>query len=739
MNNVFSLLKNIVETKFKLSPLFSRTFKMRAEQKPFIDADYFTTLYKKLSVPIWFFLLVLTIGLDRVYNFHFDKTNFLYAFESIFIFIYLDSLLLLRYFSKTYKKNKLFFILISLLSLVVVAFMMDYVLHTFVFNSPVHLKENIIILLSVLILLLSIRELLLYREIKIIDNFNPTIGLFFVTYSSILLLLLLVNPTILFLSASDDFLILLDDIIYNGLILFSIVILLLTSIYYFSSKIFKIMLTIFGVIILILFISYSFIIVKDYGLMDHFIFNKPNNLVISIQGKIIEYLLLSIGVIIITYIVLHYKKIIEKFIFIIFIMLLSFFLLNITKYTKEIKVKTSYSHEVKTTLSLSREKNILVFFLDGFSGGDLERIFREKKGILSEYDGFVRYKNILTVNNGTDGSIFSMFGGWKYTVEEINKRPHETLREKAKNAYNVFEEAFIPKNWALTYLYPQYAYDLNKSINNPSFNYGEYYLKKQQKKELKKNNLKMLLMISLFKVVPLSIKNSIYNKGLWRNYNNANAKIRDAVQYKSKHWGFLNSFLDDMELNSSKKTLKYFQLGIPHRPNSIDTEGTLSGKSSYYTECYVTLEKIGEIFKKMKKYNVYDNTKIIIVSDHGWWRENMNFHNNFEKIIMKGYEDRMNIGMINPILLVKDFNQVGLIKTSDKFMTNADVPAIVCSSLEGGCSIEDIDPTIHDLNRTLTISTIGTTNLKNDNIFHVHEQYEVKNNIFNPENWTKLK
>ena len=751
MNNVFSLMKNIIEKKFKLGSLFSRTFKGREEEKTFINANHFTALYKKLSVPIWFFLLVLAIGLDRIYNFQLHKTNASYAFESIIIFIYLNGLIILRYFSGIGKKNKLFISLISLLSLAIMALVVDYVLQILTFTSSVYLKDNIIILLSVLILLLFIRELLLYKKIKVIDDFIPTLRLFFATYFSIFLLLFLINPMILFLSASEDFLISLDDIIYRGLILLLISIVSLTSVYYFSSKIFKTLLTILGIIILLLFVSYSFVIVKDYGLMDHFIFNKPINLIISQQGKTIEFFLLYIAIIFFIYIILHYKEIIEKFIFAIFLMLSSFFLLNVTKQTNEInaetsyshKIKTAYDHEIKTTLSLSKEKNILVFFLDGFSGGDLERIFREKKDILSEYDGFVRYKNVLTVNNGTWGSVLSMFGGWKYTVEEINKRPNETLREKAKNAYSVFEKAFTPNNWALTYLYPQYAYDINKSTNNPHFGYGEYYLKKYQKntdkKEFKRNNLKMLLKISWFKVVPLSIKNTIYDNGMWGNDNNANAKLKAAIQYKSKYWGFLNSFQNDMEFNSSQKTLKYFQLGIPHGPHSIDENGTLSNKSSYYTECYVTLKKLGTIFRKMKKNNVYDNTKIIIVSDHGWWRENINFHNNFEKIIPKGYGDRMNIGMINPILLVKDFNRIGPIRTSNKFMTNADVPAIVCSSLETGCPIEDTDPTTHDLNRTLIVSTVRSTILKRGNVFEVYSQYKVKNNIFNPKNWTKLK
>jgi arylsulfatase A-like enzyme len=65
----------------------------------------------------------------------------------------------------------------------------------------------------------------------------------------------------------------------------------------------------------------------------------------------------------------------------------------------------------------------------------------------------------------------------------------------------------------------------------------------------------------------------------------------------------------------------------------------------------------------LKKEGVYDNTKIIIVSDHG---------NSFDTDMFE------NTGMesFNPLLMVKPFNARGALVISEEFMTNADVPAI---------------------------------------------------------------
>jgi len=62
----------------------------------------------------------------------------------------------------------------------------------------------------------------------------------------------------------------------------------------------------------------------------------------------------------------------------------------------------------------------------------------------------------------------------------------------------------------------------------------------------------------------------------------------------------------------------------------------------------------------MKKENVYDKTKIILISDHGWWgRTSPEFKKNFSNKVPGGYENRFTESMVQPLLMVKDFNQKG--------------------------------------------------------------------------------
>ena len=79
-------------------------------------------------------------------------------------------------------------------------------------------------------------------------------------------------------------------------------------------------------------------------------------------------------------------------------------------------------------------------------------------------------------------------------------------------------------------------------------------------------------------------------------------------------------------------------------------------------------EIIGEWLKYLKESGCYDNTKIIIVSDHGFHLEN------FTDIIQYDIGMKLDGEAYTPILMVKDFNSHGEIQTSEEFMTNADTP-----------------------------------------------------------------
>ena len=122
--------------------------------------------------------------------------------------------------------------------------------------------------------------------------------------------------------------------------------------------------------------------------------------------------------------------------------------------------------------------------------------------------------------------------------------------------------------------------------------------------------------------------------------------------------------------DSSRFILNGRQMNVP---NSYGLE--------HYHVSMATYLQIGKWFDYLKQNGVYDNTRIIIVSDHG------RPMGQFEDLIVS---DELDLEGYHPILLVKDFADregddvaegiSGQVITSNEFMTNADVPLLV---LEG--------------------------------------------------------
>ena len=85
------------------------------------------------------------------------------------------------------------------------------------------------------------------------------------------------------------------------------------------------------------------------------------------------------------------------------------------------------------------------------------------------------------------------------------------------------------------------------------------------------------------------------------------------------------------------------------------------------------LLRLGEWFDYLRENGVYDNTRIIIVSDHShkFGQKGMQLDVDGKETDVTGFQCMM---------LVKDFDTTGFEK-NDEFMTNADTPSIALNSI----------------------------------------------------------
>ncbi|MBR6512646.1 MAG: sulfatase-like hydrolase/transferase, partial [Clostridia bacterium] len=93
-----------------------------------------------------------------------------------------------------------------------------------------------------------------------------------------------------------------------------------------------------------------------------------------------------------------------------------------------------------------------------------------------------------------------------------------------------------------------------------------------------------------------------------------------------------------------------------------------------------TMKYLGAWFDYLKENGLYDNTKIIICSDHGWCLEQYKDRIIGGKVLGEEHSNGNDTMYYNALLLVKDYDATGSPETDNTFMTNGDVPIIAISN-----------------------------------------------------------
>ena len=400
--------------------------------------------------------------------------------------------------------------------------------------------------------------------------------------------------------------------------------------------------------------------------------------------------------------------------------------LNCNAIQKEIKgVKSAIEavNNEKPTFNLSKNgKNVIVFMLDRGINEYIPYFVNEKPEIKEMYDGFCYYPNTISYGLCTNYGAPAIFGGYEYTPEEINKRDTELLRDKHDEALKVMPALFDEAGYNVTVCDAPYAGyntvpDLSIYSDYPdirTFITKGYYWN-AQKVNVSDRNFRNFFCYSITKIAPLAIQDHLYNHGTYNEsignkrfldeMRNSTAIVKDGL-YRSTgiNGEVMEDYLtlanlSDMTEISDDASDNFLMIDneLTHWPiyftepeyevsYYVDNEGFEKEHSDRYTLDGVTLDmkndvqigsyqvnmcailKIGAWLEYLKEQGVYDNTRIIIVSDHGRWL----YHN--DMYALDGTDDyETDIESYYPLLMIKDFDSHGF-TVDEQFMTNADVP-----------------------------------------------------------------
>jgi hypothetical protein len=215
--------------------------------------------------------------------------------------------------------------------------------------------------------------------------------------------------------------------------------------------------------------------------------------------------------------------------------------------------------------------------------------------------------------------------------------------------------------------------------------FGQNYLAKS-------NYADLLVLLGSMRSAPYTLKGVLFDKGPWRPF------LDQSAETTFREWAQLQA-LEEMSLTTAgESNLNFISSLLPHEPyymgedcQPLHEKFTVPGEEvqrrghvslfslqhSIGARC--ALLSVADYLEFLKRAGVYDNTKIVIVSDHG---------------IVGPVEDRSTRAVAGgtsaakfvrtrSVLLVKERGATGALRVSETFMPNAEVPRIVCEEIAG--------------------------------------------------------
>ncbi len=366
----------------------------------------------------------------------------------------------------------------------------------------------------------------------------------------------------------------------------------------------------------------------------------------------------------------------------------------------------------------SKGRNVVIFMLDRAFGQFVPYLINEKPELKETFSGFTYYPNTISYGTHTATGAPPLFGGYEYTTYNTKDLTDSAMDEMQNESLKVLPKLFAENGFKCTVMDPPYYSDLDgKTIEDfyhdidPDINafYADGTVKSEEEARsdykyfvhaARMNYIRHSIFISS----PLLFRGFLYDDGAYLMQE----RIDDRINY-SGHKEELEKLGNMMHLTDSGKdnftiiendlphsTNVYLQLPDYTREDRVDNSAyfgdwkdglaavdDVTGRDlNMYTDQQIqayqvnmsTLLSIGKWIEKLKENGVYDNTRIILVSDHGYC------FFAFDEMIHEEGEIVTDLDMFTPLLMVKDFGD-GEFTVSGEFMTNADVPVLAMKDL----------------------------------------------------------
>jgi hypothetical protein len=351
--------------------------------------------------------------------------------------------------------------------------------------------------------------------------------------------------------------------------------------------------------------------------------------------------------------------------------------------------------------------NVLVIFLDRFMGSYVESALAIRPELATELRGFTWYPRTVAAGANSIVGIHPMLGGYDYMPDAMNARGR-SLRDLSVEAYSILPYNFSKKGYRANVLNPRglgftmkgdcsfldmegvYCGHIPASVSRRSavamgFPLGDLTAS---------NYTDLLVLLSSMRAAPYGLKEMIRNHGSWRPF------LDHSAATTFTQWAELRALADLTDTSAPEPNYNIVSNILPHEPVYLGKGCTpqpkpftvpaeelrASGHKSLTSlqhanaaECSLII--VAEYLRHLQRAGVYDNTTVVLVSDHGVSAPDVN--DSSTRAVAGGTVTNLYVRS-RSVLLVKERGATGPLRTSEEFLPHAEVPRIVCQDI-GGC------------------------------------------------------
>lgn len=326
------------------------------------------------------------------------------------------------------------------------------------------------------------------------------------------------------------------------------------------------------------------------------------------------------------------------------------------------------SGESSDHLALSNKKNILVVSFDGLPGEIISEVIKSNSTISSTFKDFKFFDNSVSQSPSTEASIMGeVYGVQDY--KSLGERQSDVNQILDKDLNKYLLTSFVKDS----YIYGPYPHNIAKQITlqpptidtyqakEETFDFFSYSIVRLatnralrfSKWNQNVRNLKAYLIGPPSSALGTKLKNHVGPK--WDRPMNA-----DILNYD--YW------VDNLDVSGKEFSIRYLHFTFTHFPVDFDASCTFKGDDNQWyinhqsvegihSQAICALEKFSTLLSKLKSLGIYDQSLVVLKSDHG---EPSNYFSNYpNNLRINGQggnaETTFGYSRYRPTLMIKDF------------------------------------------------------------------------------------